>query len=49
MRKKFKASLASLCLLALLGLPAWALEPAAQPTERGIDVSAWQGEIDFAR
>lgn len=49
MRKKFKASLASLCLLALLGLPAWALEPAAQPTERGIDVSAWQGEIDFAQ
>lgn len=49
MRKQYRAGMAFLCLLAILGLPAWALEPAAQPTERGADVSAWQGEIDFAQ
>lgn len=49
MKKQCRACLACLCLLAMLGMPVWALEPVARPTQRGIDVSAWQGAIDFAQ
>lgn len=47
-----KRLLIAALLLTLLCLPAQALEtfpPASHPLIRGLDVSAWQGEIDWAR
>ena len=45
-RTRIAAALAAFCLAFGLGAPAWALEPQGQPVQ-GMDVSAWQGEIDF--
>ncbi|MBC8535265.1 GH25 family lysozyme [Feifania hominis] len=43
------ALLTMLCLTLSLALCAQALEPSGEPARRGIDVSEWQGSIDFAR
>ncbi len=46
MRKRITAALTAFCLVLCLGASALALEPLGQPVQ-GMDVSAWQGEIDF--
>ncbi len=45
-RKRITAALTAFCLVLCLGASALALEPLGQPVQ-GMDVSAWQGEIDF--
>ena len=47
--RKLSLALAAFTLSALIPFSAWALEPDAQPLYRGIDVSRWQGEIDFQK
>ena len=49
MKNRILAAMLSLFMLVMLPQPAHALEPAPGQRYAGIDVSKWQGEIDFAR
>ena len=48
-RKKTNRIVIPVIAALLFPLPAFALEPDSQPIYSGIDVSSWQGEIDFQK
>ena len=49
MYKKFLSGAFLLILLLVITVPIYALSPSSNEIYRGIDVSEWQGDIDFAR
>ena len=49
MYKKFLTGAFLLILLLVITVPVYALSPSSNEIYKGIDVSEWQGEIDFAR
>lgn len=49
MYKKFLSGAFLLILLLVITVPVYALSPSSNEIYRGIDVSEWQGDIDFAR
>ena len=49
MYKKFLSGAFLLILLLVITVPVYALSPSSNEIYRGIDVSEWQGNIDFAR
>ena len=49
MYKKFLTGAFLLILLLVITVPVYALSPSSNEIYRGIDVSEWQGDIDFAR
>ena len=49
MYKKFLTGAFLLILLLVITVPVYALSPSSNEIYKGIDVSEWQGDIDFAR
>ena len=49
MHKKFFIGAFILVLFLVIAIPVYALSPSSNQIYRGIDVSEWQGNIDFAR
>ena len=49
MKRKVLVFTFSIVILLAITIPVYALSPSSNEIYRGIDVSEWQGDIDFAR